>query len=152
VERIGWKQSVDEIFLAAICRYRGFEHLRRIVYLKPSLIVVVDEVTGPPGEHLVEQFWHSGEAVTELTSRRFRLGSVAQLILSNAGELSVGADNGWRSRALCAKEPAAVIRVARHGQFPMRLTAAIDLEGNTNSAVISAAFEQLGVEPGGSLG
>lgn len=51
-----------------------------------------------------------------------------------------------------SKEPAAVIRVAVRGAFPMQLTAAIDLDGNADSSAISAAFQQLGVERGGALG
>lgn len=152
VQKIAWNTSEESDFLAAICRYRGFEHLRRIQYVKPSLIVVVDEITGPPGEHLVEQFWHSGESVSENWPCRFRLGQHARLHLSHAGELSIGGENGWRSRAMGSKEPAAVIRVAVRGAFPMQLTAAIDLDGNADPAAISAAFQQLGVQTGGAFG
>jgi hypothetical protein len=152
VQKIAWTTSDDCDFLAAICRYRGYEHLRRIQYAKPSIIVVVDEITGPSGDHLVEQFWHSGENVNENWPRRFRLGQHARLHLSHAGELSTGGENGWRSRAMGSKEPAAAIRVAVRGAFPMRLTAAIDLDGNADPAAISAAFQQLGVEAGGKFG
>jgi hypothetical protein len=152
VQKIAWSAADDGDFLAAICRYRGFEHLRRIQYVKPSLIVVVDEITGPPGEHLIEQFWHSGESVTEDWSRRFRLGRLARLHLSHPGEATTGGENGWRSRAMGSKEPAAVIRVAVRGAFPMQLTAAIDLDGDADPSAISAAFQQLGVERGCAFG
>jgi hypothetical protein len=152
VRKIAWESSSESDFLAASCRYRGFEHLRRIQYVKPSLILVVDEITGPPGEHLIEQFWHSGETVTAESATRFRLGRGARLLLSGGGEAASGGEHGWRSRVLGSKEAAAVIRVARRGVLPMRLTAAIDLEGNASAAAISAAFEQLGVEGGGAAG
>jgi hypothetical protein len=152
VQKIAWSAGDDCDFLAAVCRYRGFEHLRRIQYVKPSLIVVVDEITGPPGEHLIEQFWHSGENVTEDWPRRFRLGRLARLHLSHPGEATTGGENGWRSRAMGSKEPAAVIRVEVRTAFPMQLTAAIDLDGDANPSAISAAFQQLGIERGGPLG
>ncbi|MGA7237187.1 MAG: alginate lyase family protein [Bryobacteraceae bacterium] len=152
VQKIAWSTDEQSDFLAAICRYRGYEHLRRIQYVKPSLILVVDEITGPPGEHLIEQFWHSGESVNEVSSRQFRLGRHARLRLSHAGELTTGGENGWRSRAMGSKEPAAVIRVAVRGAFPMQLTAAIDLDGNADPSAISAAFQQLGIETRGSFG
>jgi Heparinase II/III-like protein/Heparinase II/III N-terminus len=152
VEVISWNTGEECDFLAAICRYRGFEHLRRILYVKPSLILVVDDITGPPGEHLIEQFWHSGETVTADSPRRYRLGRSARLLLSHGGEATTAGEHGWRSRAMGSKEAAAVIRVATHCAFPVRLTAAIDLDGNASAAAVSAAFEQLGVEDGGALG
>jgi hypothetical protein len=152
VQTMAWAGGDDSDFLAAICRYRGFEHLRGIQYVKPSLIVVVDKITGPPGEHLIEQFWHSGESVTENGPRTFRLGRLARLHLSHPGELTTGGENGWRSRAMGSKEPAAVIRVAVRGGFPTQLTAAIDLKGDAEPSAISAAFQQLGVERGGAFG
>jgi hypothetical protein len=152
VEKVAWTTDERSDFLAAICRYRGFEHLRRILYLKPSLIAVVDEITGPPGEHLVEQFWHSGEAVEELSPRSFRIGRDARLLLLHGGELSVGGENGWRSQAMGSKEPAAIVRVEVRGAFPVQLAAAIDLNGSASAAEISAAFKQLGIESGGAFG
>ncbi len=147
-----WRSSNESDYLAAICRYRGFEHLRRIEFVKPSLIVVVDDITGPPGEHLIEQFWHCGEAVTAVSPRHFRLGRTARLLLSHDAEYETGGENGWRSRVLGSKEPAGVMRVSTLGKLPMQLTAAIDLEGNASPTEISAAFQKLGVEPGGALG
>lgn len=152
VQKVAWNSSPACDFLAAICRYRGCEHLRRIQFVKPSLILIVDEITGPPGEHLIEQFWHSGESVTGDSPRRFRVGRGARLLLSHGSELSTGGENGWQSRAMGSKEPAAVVRVERHGAFPMQLLAAIDLDGNASPEMISAAFQQLGVEPGGAFG
>ncbi len=147
-----WTTGADSDLLSATCRYRGFEHTRRILFVKPSLIVVVDEISGPPGEHLIEQFWHSGESVTAESPRRFRLGRAARLLLSHDAEASTAGDNGWRSRAMGSKEPAAVICVAARSALPVQLTAVIDLDGNADSRRISAAFEQLGVKPGGALG
>jgi hypothetical protein len=152
VEINEWRTGAASDYLAAICRYRGFEHLRRIEFVKPSLIVIVDDITGPPGEHLIEQFWHCGEAVTAGSPRRFRLGRTARLVLSHDAESETGGENGWQSRVLGSKEPASVIRVSTRGKLPMQLFAAIDLDGNVSPAVISAALQQLGVETFGALG
>ncbi len=147
-----WTTSADRDLLSATCRYRGFEHTRRILFVKPSLILVVDDISGPPGDHLIEQFWHSGEGVSSDSPRRFRLGREARLLLSHDAEAAAGGDDGWRSRAMGSKEPAAVIRVPVRGALPVQLTAAIDLDGNADARQISAAFEQLGVKSGGALG
>ncbi len=152
VEAADWKSSERSDYIAAICRYRGFEQLRRIEFVKPSLILIVDDITGPPGEHLLEQFWHSGEAVEQESPRRFRLGPKARLLLSHVGELAVGGENGWRSRCLGAKEEAAVVRVEYRGALPAQLCAAIDLTGAADPRDISAAFEQFGVQGGCALG
>ncbi len=152
IQLLGWTTAADCDFLAAVCRYRGFEHLRRIQFVKPSLVVVVDEIAGPPGEHLIEQFWHSGEVVKTVSPRSYRLGRSTRLSLSHNAEASTGGENGWRSRAMGSKEPAAVICASIRTTLPVQLTAAIDLDGNAAPAAISAAFEQLGVKSGGTLG
>ena len=124
-----WRTDAKSDFLAAICRYRGFEHLRRIEFVKPSLIVIADDITGPPGEHLAEQFWHCGEDVTAVSPRSFRLGRPHASLLSHDAECETGGENGWRSRVLGSKEPASVVSVSTRGTFPMQLTTAIDLDG-----------------------
>jgi hypothetical protein len=131
--------------LAATCRYRGFEH-RRILDVQRSRVLVVDEVNGPAGEHLVEQFWHSGEPITKLTPHRYRIGTHAILTVSHDAELETGGENGWRSLAMGSKQPASVLRAAVRGPFPTWLTASIDLEANADPAEISALLEQICVE------
>ena len=68
-----WRTDSEEDFLDAVCRYRGLEHRRRILFAKPDTIFVLDEVEqaccGP--QHLLEQFWHSGEEVTQESPRSF---------------------------------------------------------------------------------
>ena len=132
-ERVDY-EAADRDLLSATCRYRGLEHTRRILFVKPSLILVVDDIAGPPGDHLIEQFWHSGEGVSSDSPRRFRLGREALLVaLSRTPKLTTGGENGWRSRAMGSKEPAAVIRVPVRGALPVQLTAAIDLDGNAET-------------------
>ena len=61
-----WTTSEARDFLDADCRYAGFVHRRRILFIKPDLLLIVDDIDGPPGEYSLEQFWHSGAAVMGL--------------------------------------------------------------------------------------
>jgi hypothetical protein len=45
----------------ATCEYFGFQHRRR-VRLHDRQLTVLDEISGPPGEYLVEQLWNLGPA------------------------------------------------------------------------------------------
>ncbi len=57
-----WRTTNERDDLDAECRYAGFTHRRRVAFLKPFTLVVLDTVEGPPGEHLLEQWWHLGAA------------------------------------------------------------------------------------------
>src|ERR1035438_3226386 len=60
VGNVVWNCLLESDFLDASCTYAGFTHRRRILFLKPDLLIIVDEVNGPPADHLIEQFWHLG--------------------------------------------------------------------------------------------
>jgi hypothetical protein len=47
----------------ATCEYRGFQHRRR-ARLQGGRLIVLDEIGGPPGEHLIEQLWNLGSAAS----------------------------------------------------------------------------------------
>jgi hypothetical protein len=83
---------------------------------------VQDEIAGPPGEHLIEQFWHAGERTERIEENRFRIGS-ATLTLDGIveSELSEGGMYGWRSPAFGVKVAAPVIRAATRSRLPLRL-------------------------------
>jgi hypothetical protein len=53
-----WVTSAERDLLSASCAYGGFTHWRQVQFLKPDVVVVLDRVDGPDGEHLVEQYWH----------------------------------------------------------------------------------------------
>jgi len=89
-----WAAAAKTDFLDASCSYGGFTHRRRILFLKPSRVVILDHVDGLAGEHLVEQFWH-------LASPE----DAARLSFS-APPTVIGT---WRSRALCSREPATAL-------------------------------------------
>jgi hypothetical protein len=108
-----WATNAERDILEAECHYSGFTHRRRVEFQKPDLILIVDEISGPPGDHQVDQLWHLG-------SRDAR----AQLILPDGAELL----ESWRSAVLGEKHPAPLVRVRRRGAFPIRLEARIQIQ------------------------
>ncbi|MGH9584907.1 MAG: heparinase II/III domain-containing protein, partial [Bryobacteraceae bacterium] len=56
-----WEVDSARTRLEAFCRYEGFTHRRRIL-LEPGHLLVVDDIEGPPGEHVCEQVWQLGPA------------------------------------------------------------------------------------------
>ncbi|HYL37227.1 MAG TPA: hypothetical protein VEV17_15020 [Bryobacteraceae bacterium] len=86
--------------------------VRRVEFQKPDLVVVIDDVAGPPGEHQVEQFWHLGSLETRA---RFGLPEGAEL------------EESWRSSVFGGKHAAPMLVVRRRGNLPLRLEARIRL-------------------------
>jgi hypothetical protein len=121
VQVLRWESNPSADILEAECAYRGFRHRRFIQFLKPYAILVVDSVTGPPGEHLVEQRWHLAD---EQDASRFQFPFLPEHI------------SGWRSQCYGQREPAPVLCVAQHGALPMVLPAAIRLAENTEIAIL----------------
>ena len=113
----------------AVCRYQGFTHRRRLTYEKPSQLTVVDDIEGPPGEHVVEQFWHLGAPLTPLAPAEFRIG--AQAVLRLAADASITTEDGARSLAYGRQEPAAVLVARRTGPLPLRLTTVLVFGGSS---------------------
>ena len=124
VKVLQWESTPASDVLVAECRYSGFRHQRRIVFEKAARrITVQDRVEGPPGEHRVEQFWHAGAEVTELSPRSFRVGTHATISFAGGGE--VRRMEGWVSPALGAKEPAPVLCVEQRGVLPVSMETVI---------------------------
>jgi hypothetical protein len=99
-------------FVQAECRYGGFTHRRSVRLTNPANIVIEDEVNGPPGEHLLEQFWHLG---SDQAARRFTFDGPVETM------------EGWASSGFNEKHPAPVIKVARKATLPQRFTTSISL-------------------------
>lgn len=106
-----WVSTPERDALDAHCRYAGFLHRRRWVFLKPDLLLVLDQVEGPAGEHLVEQFWHAGDSPDAFDYIAF----------SHPADFFPA----WRSRVFGSKEPAAARCVTYRGALPVTLAAAI---------------------------
>lgn len=128
-----WKTAPVQDFIDAIVENQPqqLSHRRQVLFLKPDLIFILDEVRGPDGEHFIEQFWHCGEAVKALSSHCFRIGTRSRLVLPDSfeAELSEGGEHGWRSRVFGEKVAAPVIRVWRKSILPVCLGAVLDFTG-----------------------
>jgi hypothetical protein len=106
-----WVSTPERDLLDAYCRYAGFLHRRRWVFVKPDLLLILDQVEGPPGEHLVEQFWHAGDSPEAFDHLAF--SRPAAFVPA------------WRSRVFGSKESAAARCVIYRGTLPVTLAAAI---------------------------
>jgi hypothetical protein len=112
VSILSWKTNAQRDAIEAECRYRGFTHRRMVEFQKPGMILIVDEIEGPPGEHDVEQLWHLGS-----------LDARSKLILPEGAELV----ESWRSSVFGEKHPSPMMRVSRRCALPLRLEARIVL-------------------------
>jgi hypothetical protein len=111
---LDWSSTPERDSLEAECRYAGFVHHRRFVFSKRELLLVVfDRVEGPPGDHIVEQFWHAGEE-----------SAFDQMAFSRPAEEV----EGWCSRTFGSKQPAPVRCVSYRGPLPVSLAAAIGFD------------------------
>jgi hypothetical protein len=135
-----WKSVDNWTYLDAICAYRGFEHRRRLLCVEEAWLFVLDEVAGPPGEHLIEQFWH-------LAHRD------VQILLSSPDAAKW--EDGMRSRVLGQKEAAPVICSSWKAALPHLCGAVLVLSGQGGTlernglelsipGVISVAFAPAG--------
>jgi hypothetical protein len=109
---LSWKTNAQRDALEAECRYRGFTHRRRVEFQKPNVVLITDDIEGPPGEHTIEQLWHLGSAQAR-----------ARLVLPEGDELV----ESWRSSVFGEKHPAPMVRVRRSSILPLHLEASINL-------------------------
>jgi len=127
VELLAWETGGDRDYFDGVCRYGEFEHRRRVIFLKPNLLLVLDEMQGPAGEHEVEQFWHFAAPPAWMAQGRYWIGPEHHTWLALAGEgqaeFTEGGDHGWRSAALGQKTPAPVLRVHGRCRLPVRWAA-----------------------------
>jgi hypothetical protein len=107
-----WESSPEEDVAIASCRYREIQHRRHVHFLKNSVLLIVDVVEGPTGDHLIEQFWHLER---ENLADRFQFALQPELL------------SGWRSRWFGQREAAPVLRVAQRRSLPAIFPAAISL-------------------------
>ena len=97
---------------------RGVRHTRWVT-LEEHALLIRDEGELPPGEHLVEQFWHPGMPAIPFAPTRYRIGPYAEITFRTKGSTvsyEQGGEAGWRSRAYGVKEEAPVICVSVRGK------------------------------------
>ena len=107
-----WRSKDGRDYLDAECRYSGFTHRRRIQFVKPNLILIVDDISGPPGQHDLEQWWHLGSQKAQ-----------ACLVFAEPAE----AVESWRSRVFAEKQSSPALRIHRRSALPARFAAGIKL-------------------------
>jgi hypothetical protein len=112
VRIVRWETTTPEDRMEAECQYRGFTHHRSVCFLEPGVLHIRDDISGPPGEHDIEQFWHLGSRDDR---HRFTFDGAVEEV------------EGWRSRAMGQKEPATVIRLHRRTELPVRLETTLRL-------------------------
>jgi hypothetical protein len=99
--------SSGDSFADAQCEYRGFTHRRRVLLCADRVCIVVDDILGPEGDHLVEQFWNTENG--------------AQVIASAPLEY----ENSWRSDTYGSRIEAQRPVVRLRSRLPLRLAAAL---------------------------
>jgi hypothetical protein len=120
-----WRSDSEMDELDGECSYRGFRHRRRIRFLKAGLLLIVDDIDGPPGMHEVEQFWHLGADTPR-----------SCLVLEDPVEIC----DGWSSPVFSQKIAATVLCVRRNATLPCRLAAGILLDSNAHLRIEPAGF------------
>ena len=106
----------------AMCRYQGFSHQRTVEFINGSDFNIVDQIEGPTGEHLIEQFWHFAVTPRERTPGTWNIGEIAEF---TAEEGTV--EKGWRSRCFGSKEETQIIVIRRKTTLPVSLYARLRL-------------------------
>ncbi|MFN7939212.1 MAG: alginate lyase family protein [Bryobacteraceae bacterium] len=124
VRILSWNSDSSRDLLDATCSYRGFTHRRTIFFHKPHFIAILDRLTGPPGEHLIEQFWHLPSAPHPLSETAFDIGAGTTLVLSAPASLS----EGLRSRAFASREPSSVLCVRLQTELPCCLATVLSFD------------------------
>jgi hypothetical protein len=109
-------------FVDAICEYNGFQHRRRVQLQGPELLVL-DEVTGSPGEHVVEQVWNLGTAAGKV---HFAFSDTAEEAMREV------------SAAYGVKTPAPALIVKRRGSLPLALAMRMNADTRVEISVAEA--------------
>ncbi len=121
VRLLDFSNTPGEEFAAAICRYGGFTH-KRTVRFRGETFDILDELEGPPGEHLIEQFWHAGAVVQQVAPGVWLIGQTVELAVEG-GQL----ERAWRSRVFGSKEESSAVVVRRRTPLPVALHAQLRL-------------------------
>jgi len=117
----GWRSDAGSGMAEATCRYNGFTH-RRSILLEPGRLLVLDEVSGPAGEHDCRQIWQLGAAASKVYL------SFSSPVIEEASQISSAYGVKLPGRLLAAS-----VRAPLPAAIAMRLTVKekqeIDVEG-----------------------
>jgi hypothetical protein len=128
VEILKWERTKDRDVIDAVCRYRHLAplvHRRTVALLRDvagvDLLLVKDRVEGLAGNHLIEQFWHPGEAFQRVAAGHVRIGKRGHLLVPDGGEFHT--EEQWRSERFGERSPATALVVRRESTLPAALLA-----------------------------
>jgi len=136
------KLGDEEDYVDAECRpqavrgegTRGVTHRRRVLWRKPDLILIVDELTGSSGgEHSVEQLWHTAENPRELAPGAYELAPGIRLISPESAGGTI--EYGWQSPVFGSRWSTRVITFRARAIFPYLLATMIDLNAPPDTSV-----------------
>jgi hypothetical protein len=99
--------------VAGSCLFNGAKHMRS-VELTDSRLEIHDLVELPPGEHVLEQFWHPGLPAIPLSPTCYRVGPYAEITFHTPGS-TVSYDYALRSPTYGVQEETPVICVSWRG-------------------------------------
>lgn len=105
----------------ASCTYQGFTHERTVEFANREFSIV-DVITGPAGDHDIEQFWHFALQPREVLPGTWAVGDLATFTVEGGV-----VEPAWRSRCFGTKEPAWVIVVRHRAALPLELQARLQL-------------------------
>ena len=131
VEVHHWRTEAERTFLDASCSYRGFTHRRRLLVVANAFFVLLDEITGPAGEHRIEQFWHLGDP---------------EVAILFCDPKATHHEAGMRSRVFGEREPSPVIRLAWQTTLPHLCSAAVAFSNFHARASLNRTGEEVCIQ------
>jgi hypothetical protein len=132
VEAADWHSCPEWDYVDACCSHASgapIRHRRRILFLKPDLVFVIDDVEGDvSGAALIEQFWHPATRPDRVGANCFRIGPAVHLWIDPRVAVSAetGGEHGWR-QASGASRPRAATRSTPAMRPPRTSTASSKL-------------------------
>ena len=122
VRLLEFSTAPEEDHAVAVCHYNRFTHKRTVRFFDGDRLDILDQLEGPPGEHLIEQFWHVGEDVQQVEPEVWRIGQVADLVVEGGQR-----EQAWRSCVFGSKQASSVVVVRRRIALPATLRAQLRL-------------------------
>lgn len=127
VRLVDWGHNPTAAWLLAECAYIDFRHTRKLL-LRGGTLLILDEITGPPGQHSVWQWWHWG-------THRLPLSSSTPDIQTVYSRLS---------KAYGASQTSLATVVVTSGLFPLKIATLLGTAGRPISLEeAECAFSEL---------
>lgn len=139
-EQVSLTEQAD--FAEAICSNHGVRHRRRMLFLKPVWLIVLDDIEhegeGAARPHKVSQNWHSGVDVSR-DAPFFKLGDTGWLWLSHAASIQEAS----RSEAFGARADSQITQADVTGFLPCSMAAFLSWKRPASAPVWDAGQRTL---------